>query len=61
MKRLFKSLACCVMLTASTVAAAQEIFLKPEEAGAEFAVQGEYSGSLEIDGQKVPVLSLIHI
>lgn len=55
MKRLFKSLACCVMLTASTIASAQDIFLKPEDAGPEFAVQGEYSGSLEIDGQKVPV------
>ena len=55
MKRLFNSLACVVMLAASTAATAQDIFLKPEDAGPEFAVQGEYTGSIEIDGQKVPV------
>ena len=53
MKSLYRSLACLVMLSSS--AAAQDIFLKPEEAGPEFAVQGEYTGTVEIDGQKVPV------
>ena len=43
------------LLTVASVLRAEDTFLKVEDAGPDYKVQGEYSGELDIDGQKVKV------
>jgi hypothetical protein len=43
------------LLTVASALRAEDTFLKVEDAGPDYKVQGEYSGELDIDGQKVKV------
>lgn len=43
------------LLTVASVLRAEDTFLTVEDAGPDYKVQGEYSGELDIDGQKVKV------
>ncbi|MFM7038349.1 MAG: DUF1080 domain-containing protein [Planctomycetaceae bacterium] len=45
----------CLALLPFSHAAAQGIFLNPADAGPDYAVQGEYSGEVTSDGQKVRI------
>jgi hypothetical protein len=45
----------CLALLPLSPAAAQGIFLNPADAGPDYAVQGEYSGEITSDGQKVRI------
>ena len=50
------ALAFCLPFAAGLLTvSAQDVFLKVEDAGADYAVQGEYSGELNTDGQKIRV------
>ena len=43
------------VLISSVSLQAEDTFLSVEEAGPDYRVQGEYSGDVEVDGQKVRV------
>jgi hypothetical protein len=45
----------CLALLPLSSAAAQGIFLNPSDAGPDYVVQGEYSGEITSDGQKVRI------
>ena len=53
MIRIFQLLAVLPLLAASGVA--DDTFLTVEEAGADYALQGEYAGEIKHDGQNVPL------